>query len=89
MKINLTGDDGFKFSLLSGNLLLCLCVCETVCVLSGTSREAAHILCEPGVELRLNQIPGLVQISRLCSPSLRSLSLDLALHLSPAPSTQS
>lgn len=54
-----------------------------VCVLSGASREAAHVLCEPGVEFRLNRLHGLVHISRLGSPALGPLSLDLTLHLPP------
>lgn len=55
----------------------------SVCVLSGASREAAHVLSEPGVEFWLNQLSGLVQIGRLGSPALRPLGLDLTLHLPP------
>ncbi len=60
-----------------------------VCVLSGAGREAAHVLGEPGVEFRLNQLSGLVQISRLGSAALRPLGLDLTLHLSPGLRTES
>lgn len=61
------------------------CVC--VCVLSGASREAAHVLCEPGVKLRNNQRSSFVHVGRLGSPTVGPLRLDLALHLPPGLST--
>lgn len=64
-----------------------MCVCVCIHVLSGASREAAHVLSEPGVELRLNQLPGLVQVSRLSPAALSSLCLDLTRHLPPCLST--
>lgn len=57
-------------------------------MLSGASREAAHVFCEPGVEVSWNQLPGFVLISRLGSP-LGPLGLDLMLHLSPGLCPQS
>ncbi len=62
---------------------VCLCVGGRVCVLSRARREAAHVLGEPGVEFRLNHLSGLVHVSRLGSPALGPLSLDLTLHLPP------
>lgn len=61
------------------------CVCDS----SGASREAPHVLSEPGVEFGLRQLSGFVCINRLGSPALSSPGLDLALHLPSGLSSQS
>lgn len=57
--------------------------------LSGASGEAAHVFGEPGVKVGRNQLPGFVWISRLGSPPLGPLGLDLTLYLPPGLRPQS
>lgn len=63
--------------------------CSCAGVLPGPHGEAAHVLGQPGVELRVGRLPAFDQIGRLGPPALSPLRLDLSLHLPPHLGTES